>query len=406
WKSTNIYPIPKPKEWECQLNNTHPITLLDTTRKASVHLLNNCIAKIFLNNRILKGNQFAGLPGTSTFEPIHIINEIIQDAREMKNEIWILFQDLSKAYDHMLVKAMEHLKLPSTFINLIFNIFTNRKNRIFTEVGLTNEYNVLIGIDQGEVMSPLLWCIYYNSLLCEIESRGLGYNLKHSHCQNIYIKDYNLDSICISNIGFMDDITWITEEILTITDDFYNLNSIKVNKDKSALLKHQPDFDDDNNSVQLQFGLETINIQPNNYKESAHILGVWVNLDADRRFVIQQQFNFREQLLHFQKLIIFKEFPLIHDFVRHCIWSIIVHQQHLEGMVNRFDIRTHPNMCDSRLQLSGPTSFNHVITAEKLTVTQAKRREKASLSIDPVISEEEAIRLTEEFLIPKNESNC
>ncbi|CAJ0907686.1 14766_t:CDS:2 [Entrophospora sp. SA101] len=131
----------------------------------------------------------------------------------------------------------------------------------------------------------------------------------------------------------MDDITWITEEILTITDDFYNLNSIKVNKDKSALLKHQPDFDDDNNSVQLQFGLETINIQPNNYKESAHILGVWVNLDADRRFVIQQQ-------------------------------------------------------C--------PTSFNHVITAEKLTVTQAKRREKASLSIDPVISEEEAIRLTED----------
>nr|CAG8567908.1 9875_t:CDS:2 [Entrophospora candida] len=125
----------------------------------------------------------------------------------------------------------------------------------------------------------------------------------------------------------MDDTTWITEEILTIIDDFYNLNSIKVNKDKSALLKHQPDFDDDNNSVQLQFGLETINIQPNNYKESAHILGVWVNLDADRRFVIQQ-----------------------------------FHQQHLEGMFNRFDIRTHPNMCDSRLQLSGPTLFNHVIT--------------------------------------------
>ncbi|CAJ0745143.1 6058_t:CDS:1 [Entrophospora sp. SA101] len=99
----------------------------------------------------------------------------------------------------------------------------------------------------------------------------------------------------------MDDITWITEEILTITDDFYNLNSIKVNKDKSALLKHQPDFDDDNNSVQLQFGLETINIQPNNYKESAHILGVWVNLDADRRFVIQQQC--KDEIIQFCNLM-------------------------------------------------------------------------------------------------------
>ncbi|CAJ0630419.1 2630_t:CDS:1, partial [Entrophospora sp. SA101] len=76
---------------------------------------------------------------------------------------------------------------------------------------------------------------------------------------------------------------------------------IKVNKDKSALLKHQPDFDDDNNSVQLQFGLETINIQPNNYKESAHILGVWVNLDADRRFVIQQQC--KDEIIQFCNLM-------------------------------------------------------------------------------------------------------
>ena len=73
------------------------------------------------------------------------------------------------------------------------------------------------------------------------------------------------------------------------------------------------------------------------------------------------------------------------------------------------DIRTHPNMCDSlqeaRLRLSGPTSFNSVITAEKLAVVRVKRREEASLSVDPVIGEEEAIRLAKEFLIPKNRSN-
>ena len=35
WRKASIYPIPKPKPWECKLNNTRPITLLDTTRKAS-----------------------------------------------------------------------------------------------------------------------------------------------------------------------------------------------------------------------------------------------------------------------------------------------------------------------------------------------------------------------------------
>jgi hypothetical protein len=33
------------------------------------------------------------------FKPICIINEIIEDAKEKHNELWILFQDMSKVYD-------------------------------------------------------------------------------------------------------------------------------------------------------------------------------------------------------------------------------------------------------------------------------------------------------------------
>ncbi|RGB27887.1 hypothetical protein C1646_768512 [Rhizophagus diaphanus] len=44
-------------------------------------------SKIFKENNILKGNQFAGLEGNSTFEPIRIIKEIIQNAVENKNEL-------------------------------------------------------------------------------------------------------------------------------------------------------------------------------------------------------------------------------------------------------------------------------------------------------------------------------
>ncbi|CAJ0893772.1 6198_t:CDS:2 [Entrophospora sp. SA101] len=52
WREADIYPIPKPKEWECDLNNTRPITLLDTTRKAMVRLLNNRLAKIMVKHKI------------------------------------------------------------------------------------------------------------------------------------------------------------------------------------------------------------------------------------------------------------------------------------------------------------------------------------------------------------------
>src|SRR5207249_6421656 len=132
WRLANIYPILKPKPWECRLNNTRPITLLETTRKAFISILNKRLANIFVKNNVLRGNQFAGLPGKFMFEPIHILNEIIQDANEEKKDLWLLLQDLSKTYDHIntciLRKAFNHLKIPKAFTDTIYRF--SQKERI------------------------------------------------------------------------------------------------------------------------------------------------------------------------------------------------------------------------------------------------------------------------------------
>ncbi|CAB4400088.1 unnamed protein product [Rhizophagus irregularis] len=147
WKYANVYPIPKPKPWGCQLVNTRPITLLETARKLMVSIMNARLSTILQKNKILKGLQFAGLPFSSTFEPLRIINEIIQDANENDKELWILSLDMSKAYDRvnifMLEKAMQHLKIPSSFINLTKKLFLGRKNSVFTAGGLSNPYDVM-----------------------------------------------------------------------------------------------------------------------------------------------------------------------------------------------------------------------------------------------------------------------
>jgi hypothetical protein len=88
---------------------------------------------------------------------------------------------MGKAYDRVnifqLKKAMDRIKIPHNFSSLILELFKDRKNEVITSYGKTAPYDVLTGIDQGEVISPVLWCIYYDPLLAEIDKQNLGYNI-------------------------------------------------------------------------------------------------------------------------------------------------------------------------------------------------------------------------------------
>ena len=160
WKIAHIYPIPKPTDWNCDITQTRPITLLETARKGFVKILNNRLSKLLEKHHVLKGGNFAGLPGGSTVPPIKILNMLLEDANENNKEIWILLQDLSKAFDRVdltyLRRALDRIKIPLLAVQLIINLFTSRKNAVFTAQGTSEFYDVKISIDQGEVISPLL----------------------------------------------------------------------------------------------------------------------------------------------------------------------------------------------------------------------------------------------------------
>ncbi len=146
-------------------------------------IFTNQLSRIIAKYNVLKNNNFVGLPGGSTELPIKLMNMILEDAKEHKKLVWILLQDLSKAYDRVdltiLRKAMEWVKLPISYINFILDFFTYQKNAILTKGGLSDYYDVKIGIDQGEVISLLLWCIYFDPLLCEINELNKVYTLTH-----------------------------------------------------------------------------------------------------------------------------------------------------------------------------------------------------------------------------------
>src|SRR5829696_1391767 len=151
WNLAYMYPIPKPKPWEYNLNHTRPITLLECPRKALIKLVNSRLLSILAKHNVLKGNNFAGLPFKSTFELIYILDNIKYDTSFHHHNLWILFQDMSKAYDRvnlgMLIRALLRLHLSMSFVHLIISIFASHFNKIFTAHGDTDAYYVLSGID-------------------------------------------------------------------------------------------------------------------------------------------------------------------------------------------------------------------------------------------------------------------
>ena len=99
WKVAQIYTIPKGEDWGFELNRVRPIALLEAFRKCVTRIITKRLSAIIKDKNILQGPNFAGLPENSTEEPIHILNSFLEEAHEKKKEMWLLFQDMKKAFD-------------------------------------------------------------------------------------------------------------------------------------------------------------------------------------------------------------------------------------------------------------------------------------------------------------------
>ncbi|KAG9304587.1 hypothetical protein G9A89_020151 [Geosiphon pyriformis] len=111
--------------------------------------------------------------GTSTQSPVFAVGSVVKDALEKNRELWLVLQDMHKAYDsvgwHYLRANLCCIKMCERFIGFFGGIHTDRVNRVMTDFGFSGGYRVHDGLDQSKVFSSLLWKIFYDPFLCEIK---------------------------------------------------------------------------------------------------------------------------------------------------------------------------------------------------------------------------------------------
>src|SRR5260363_423822 len=99
WKDSHIFSISKKPTFDGHLHNTQPISLIEHIKKLYTKILTNHLNSVFSSYNILNPHNYVALSGNSTNIPIHIFTNFIEYANCNKKKIWLLSQDMSKAYD-------------------------------------------------------------------------------------------------------------------------------------------------------------------------------------------------------------------------------------------------------------------------------------------------------------------
>src|ERR1043166_3385150 len=150
---------------------------------------------------------------------------------------------MSKAFNSIgmvpLRHALTRIHLPQLAIDFIINLFQHRKMKVITTYGLSDELQAMDGINQGEVISTLIWRIFYDPLLCRImDDPTLGYNISVNWPTDLHGNTHSHSTA----LAFFNDTAWIgpsqpsLQQTIDISNGFFRYNDININGDKSEAM--------------------------------------------------------------------------------------------------------------------------------------------------------------------------
>ena len=170
WEMSFILNLYKGKGDALNRGNYRGLKLTEHVMKVMERIVDGMIQEMIAIDEM----QFAFVPGRGTTDAIFIIRQLQEKflSRKYLNDknltLFFAFVDLEKAFDRVPRKvlwwAMRKVGVEEWIVRLVQAMYNNARSRVGVGSEYSEEFEVVVGVHQGSVLSPLLFIIVLEAL--------------------------------------------------------------------------------------------------------------------------------------------------------------------------------------------------------------------------------------------------
>ena len=176
WTKNIIVPLPKKGDLT-KIKNYRGISLMSIAAKLYNKLLLNRIREKI--DAKLRVNQAGYRPGRGCVEHVHTLRRIFEGCDIKNIPVVAVFVDFKKAFDsidrNVLFKILRHYGVPEPITNAIRILYENTTSSVIVDGAITEEFEVNMGVLQGDVLAPYLFIIVIDWVMMNANIDDLGF---------------------------------------------------------------------------------------------------------------------------------------------------------------------------------------------------------------------------------------